>query len=213
MYRAILSSALLLAFVQIASACPGQTGKIIFSDDFSDDSGGWDLDANVTVQQGAMQIKTDPKVTTDGTLNSSFNAFEADYCAEFSFPPEPAESNNNDDVGIYLLGTDYKNKFALTIDSAGQAWINRTVNGDNAFLMPVTKEPSIKISPGAVNALRVVFKDQKLTFFINGEQIKVVRASVPDTANRFGLWAGLDKKAPQTVRIFSVKSYQVNQIP
>src|ERR1700744_5204763 len=94
--RFVFSASLLLASASAALCCPGQTGKSIFSDDFSDSSGGWDLDTNTVVNQGAFQITADPKAESDGAQNLTFNATEGDYCADFVFPSSAADPQNAD---------------------------------------------------------------------------------------------------------------------
>jgi hypothetical protein len=41
--RLVFSAGLVCASASAALACAGQSGKVIFSDDFKDDSGGWDV--------------------------------------------------------------------------------------------------------------------------------------------------------------------------
>ncbi len=192
-------------------ACAGQTGKVIFEDNFANNSGGWDVDPHETYVKGALQIKADAKAYFDTSLNLTFNATEGDYCTEIAFPSEAAEAGNPDDVGIVFLAKDYQNKYAFVINSNGDGWVNRHVKGTTNAVVPATKFPAIKTAPGSVNALRVVVKDQKLTFYVNGEQVKVLRAQIGESANRFGFYAGTENKPPQKDRLFSVKSFKLTQ--
>ncbi len=41
MLRILFGAAALALFVPVVFACDGQTGKVIFEDNFTDDSGGW----------------------------------------------------------------------------------------------------------------------------------------------------------------------------
>ena len=77
----------------------------------------------------------------------------------------------------------------------------------------VTKTPAIKTDPGAENTLRAIVKDDKITFFINGTQIKVLRAQVTDDDNKFGFFAGEVSRAPTNPRVYTVKSYSVTEAP
>jgi hypothetical protein len=198
----------------IAWACPGQTGKVIFSDDFSDDSGGWDLDSHVAVASGALHITADSKFKSDGSLNSTFNATNADYCEVIGFPATPPEKGGEDTASLMFLANDYNSRYQITVGTSGEAWINRLSNGNWQSLMNATKLPDIKTDPGAENTLRVVVKDNKITFFVNGTQIKVLRAQVADAANKFGIFAGSPADNPPTTpRVYTVKSYSVTEAP
>jgi hypothetical protein len=75
-------------------------------------------------------------------------------------------------------------------------------------LSPDIKTEAIKAQPGSVNAIRVVLKDQKLTFFVNGTQVKVLRAQIPPNANRFGVFVE-DDQAPSSPRVFLVKNFNL----
>ena len=58
--RLILPMSLLLALAGPTSACPGQTGKVIFSEDFADDSGGWaDIDPHMQFSDGCLLYTSD----------------------------------------------------------------------------------------------------------------------------------------------------------
>ena len=151
---------------------PGQTGKGIFSDDFSDNSGGWDVDSHETYVPGALQVAADPKEQGDGSQNLTFNATEGDYCVDIAFPSTAPEADNLDYASLMFLGSDTKNRYQLNVNTAGEAWIGRLVDNVWQELMPHTKIDVIKTAPGADNVLRVVVKDQRLTFYVNGTQIQ-----------------------------------------
>ena len=56
--RLLFSASMVLCLLSTtAMACPGQTGKVIFEDTFTDDSGGWQLGAPDTeIKDGAMWL-------------------------------------------------------------------------------------------------------------------------------------------------------------
>jgi hypothetical protein len=59
-----------------------------------------------------------------------------------------------------------------------------------------------------VNAIRVTVKGGKITVFLNGEQIKIVRAQEPNGDLLFGL-SGQYEKAVDSIPVVRVKSYKV----
>jgi len=217
--RLILPMSLLLALAGPTSACPGQTGKVIFSEDFADDSGGWaDIDPHMQFSDGGLKItagpKSDPKsIVSDGSLNSTFYAKDGDYCAVFAFPSSPPEADNPDYVSLTVLATDYKNRYQIFVSTNGDVAITRLEDNKSQTLLPWLKVSAVKTDPGAENTLRVVAKNQKLTFSVNGEQIKVLRVPVPDDAKRFGFWTGTLNGPPTDPRVYVVKSYNLTEAP
>jgi len=197
-----------LATTAVAAACPGQTGKVIFSDDFSDDSGGWDAVANSVFVPNALQLTSDANQVGVAVHNLTFNAIDGDYCAEFVFPSSPPDAKNKDSVGLEILASDYNNLFLFMANSAGVAQIFRKANGAWSQIGADAKVDAIKTQPSSVNSLRVVVKDQKMTFFVNGTQVKVLRAQVAANQNRFGLFVESDT-APSSPRAFLVKSFNL----
>jgi hypothetical protein len=211
----VLSVGLVVLGVGAAwAACPGQTGKVIFNDDFADDSGGWDTDAHQSFVPGAAQLKADSKAKGVVSLNQTFNAVNADYCAVFAYPAAPPEAGDADVAVLIVLAADYRNRYQMTVSSEGTAVIYHLQGGDNwQILMPATKVASVKTDPGAENTLRIVVKDQKLTFFVNGAQVKVIRAQTPDANSKFGFFAGTTSSFPSKERVYLVKSFSVTEAP
>lgn len=212
MIRELVVCACVLPFgADIAWSCPGQTGKAIFTDDFSDDSGGWDLDSNVAVTSGALNLTSDSKTKTDGSLNSTFNATDGDYCLVFTFPTTAPDSGEEDYVSLMFLASDYKNRYQFSVGTSGEAWISRAQNNNWTTLMPATKVAAIKAEPGSENTLRAVVKDGKITFFVNGAQVKALRAQISDTSNKFGFFGGSVSHPPANPRVTLIKSYGVTE--
>ena len=197
-----------LATTTVVAACPGQTGKVIFSDNFSDDSGGWDTNANAAFVSNALQMTLDANSVGLALHNLTFSASEGDYCAEFVFPSSPPDAKNKDSVGLEVAASDYNSFFLFLADTSGVARIYRKVNGTWSQIGADAKVDVIKTDPGSANSLRVVVKDQKFTFFINGKQVKVLRGQVAANQNRFGLFVE-SENAPSNPRVFLVKSFNL----
>jgi hypothetical protein len=62
MLRVLFAAAIALALCAPAAfACEGQTGKVIFEDKFTDDSGGWALSAPDTeIKDGSLLLRPKP---------------------------------------------------------------------------------------------------------------------------------------------------------
>jgi hypothetical protein len=92
-----------------AQACDGQTGSVIFEDNFADDSGGWDLSPPGTQVKPPNFVFTMNKNTNGWATDIlTFNAGVGDYCADFVLPKAPA-ADNNAGFGLMLWGADYSN--------------------------------------------------------------------------------------------------------
>ena len=210
--KLILPLGLMLALaLPAAAACPGQNGRVILSDDFSDDSGGWDMDPLEQIMQGGLGITSDTKTGNDLSMNNTFNASEGDFCAVFAFPATPADPASGDFFALMVMAKDYKDRFEFYVDTAGDAWFSRPYNNNWQLILPPFKVSPLKTAPGAENALRIVIKDQRLTFYINGEKVRALKAQVPSDRDHFGFAAGVAQKLPAEARVTLLKSFVLTQ--
>ena len=210
----VLAACLIIGGADMAwSACPGQTGKQIYSDDFTDDSGGWDIDAAESFVPAALQIKVNSKSKVAGALNLTFFAVNGDYCAVMAFPTQPRDADIDDYVALVVLASDYKNSYRLDLNTSGEAVIGHTDNGSFTVLAR-TNISAIKTTPGSENTLRIVVKDQKLTFSVNDTPIKTLRGQTPEGGKKFGFLAGVTgDNPPASERVYTVKSFSVTEAP
>ena len=211
MRRVALSILLASCSATMALSCPSQTGKVIFSDDFADGDGGWNVDANIAYVKSAVSIKIDSKTVFETITNLTFDASEGDYCADFAFPGDAPASDSPDTVGLIFLAADDRNRFYFSVSSSGKAYVSRLANNETSYLLSGQDTAAINKDPGAVNQLRVVYKNQKATFYVNGVQLKVIRIPLTPGANHFGFWAGSGNAAPAKERVTLVKSYAVTE--
>lgn len=192
MFRTVLiASALYLGLGPAAmAACKGQTGTSLFEDTFSDDSGGWEVPATgtaVKIVPPAMLV-TPASNGTAGTLNLTFNITSGDYCATVKLPSPPA-TDNRVGVGLYFWAKDYSNLMLFIIYTDKNAALYKETEGAWNPIYTGTDVAGLSTEPGAVNTMRVIAKDGKITLLINDTQLKVVRAQVPAGMLRFGVYA------------------------
>jgi hypothetical protein len=199
-----------------AMACPGQAGKVIFEDSFTDDSGGWLLDPpNAEIKNGAFLLRpnaggAEEKVIAFKNTTSTFSAVEADYCAEFIIPNSLAADNPvifglvffESEKGRYYVWLAFSNGTVALLRRNNDKW-------DNIFVQ-AKSQASLKFEPNALNTIRVIAKDNKLTLFINDVQIKMLRAQFPAGELRFGVYAEVGK-ATNLNPLIQVKSFKVTQ--
>jgi hypothetical protein len=196
-----------------AIACPGQVGKVIFEDDFSDDSGGWQLDNVYTeVKDHSLLLRPNAKGANDewsavASANLTFSAGEGDFCTELVLPKAPAQDNAVG-AGVFFWSTDAQNMFSLYITTDKDVRFSKLVNNNWTRIFTDENDAAIKLEPGAVNSIRVVVKDARVTMFVNGAQVKVIRAAQPTNATGFGVRAQVDK-ATDAKPAIEFKSFKV----
>ena len=199
--------ALLLGLVSSArAACEGQAGTTIFDDNFADDAGGWDL-TTWKMQPPVIVGGLTSQFTSNSTLNTTFNATDGDYCSEVKLPASPAKDNSAS-AGLLFLATDYNNLFLAMISSNGSTNLYKRVTGNYSTIYTAQDTIAVNTTPGAVNVIRVTVKEGKITLFVNGKQLKVVRAQIPAGPLRFGMYAQVDKAIQSEVDV-DFTSYKV----
>ena len=212
----MLRIATLLFAFQIAAllpafACEGQTGKVIFEDTFDDDSGGWGVGSSLlVVKPPEFVISPDATHSDVTTHNLTFHTTDGDYCMEF-YAPQSVAADNTMGAGLDFWATDYVNRMSWTVFSNGNVGLYSQVAGKWTTIFNTPNVASFKAAPDAVNSLRVIAKAGKLTLFLNGTQVKVIRAQVPDGKLQFGFDASLGKAA-DGVKPLRVKSYKVTEV-
>jgi len=194
-------------------ACPGQVGKVIFEDNFADDSGGWPgLTApDAEIKDGAFVLRpnahgVNEKNTVASLSNLMFSAGDGDYCTEFGFSKQPA-ADNPIFAGLIFWRTGPQVFFLFYISTTKGVFLDKLVDGKWNHVFSDPNVAAVIVEPDAVNSVRVLAKDGKLTLFVNGSQIKVIRAPPPTSALGFGVYTSVDKAsdADPTVRFKSFK--------
>lgn len=213
----MLRLSLCAALVQLvlsagAFACEGQKGKVIFEENFSDDSGGWDLNAsNRVITPPDFHIVLNKDNSAFSVQNLTFNAIDGDYCAEMKFPKSvPAKVVAQ--IGIVFWAADYDNYMLFLVNSEGKAAAYRKSAGKWSTIFNLPNIAAIKTGPEASNDLQVIVKDGKIFSFVNGAMVKVFRAQTPTGAMRFGVFTGADPDVTDdlefTVQVFRVTAGQ-----
>ena len=92
MLRILFGIVALALCLPSASACDGQTGKVIFEDKFTDNSGGWTFgeDSGLVLKApgATVTLPASDRGYAKASLNQTFTATQGDFCAEMSFLPK-----------------------------------------------------------------------------------------------------------------------------
>jgi hypothetical protein len=193
-----------------AMACPGQTGKVIFEDTFTDDSGGWQLGAPDTeVKDGALWLRPNPRGLTEKGRNiassvRTFSATDGDYCMEFVVP-KPVAPDNDMLVGLLFWQASASDEYMWAQYTDGTTLLNKLAANK---WTKIFQDSAGKLEPGTVASLRVVVKEGKLTMFVGSKQVKVIRAQTPTGDLAFGVLAEVEKLSDANP-VVQIKSFKV----
>ncbi len=206
----VISVAFVLQFLALSSAyaCEGQPGRVIFEDKFEDDSGGWQFSPPIaTVKPPALEFALTTKRSNIATQNLTFHSTLADFCLE-AVLPKPLADDNVPSIGIEFWASDYANLMLVQLSGNKVLQLFSKTKGAYQQIFRVADVPGFKSEPDAVNALRISTVGGKLTAYVNGTQVKVVRAQIPTGKMRFGIYAQWNKPAP-SFPLIKVTSYKV----
>jgi hypothetical protein len=167
--------------VRMALACEGS--EVVFEDSFADDAGGWAVRDSVELKDGKFVFKLEPD-DMQSNLNVSHTVQNADICSEAVWPDgdQPVLG-----AGLLFWGEDKKTYYQFGVLNNGKFWIARKRDGRWDTIAENVEASSIKTGPGDANTLRVVAKDDGVTFYINGAKVRDLRGQAPKGGWRFGL--------------------------
>jgi hypothetical protein len=193
-----------------AMACPGQTGKVIFEDTFTDDSGGWQLGApDSEIKDGSLWLRPNPRGMTEKgrNINSTvrtFSATDGDYCVEF-IVPKPVAADNDFMTGLVFWQSSSTDEYLWAVYTDGTTQLNKLAANKWTRIF---SDNTGKLEPGSTASLRVIAKDGKLTLFVGSKQVKVIRAQTPTGDLNFGVLAEVEKLSDANP-VLQVKSFKV----
>ena len=191
-------------------ACPGQTGKVIFEDTFTDDSGGWQLGApDSEIKDGSLWLRPNPRGMTEKgrNINSTVRTFAAtdgDYCLEF-IVPKPVAADNDFMTGLVFWQSSSTDEYLWAVYTDGTTQLNKLAANKWTRIF---SDNTSKLEPGSTASLRVIAKDGKLTLFVGSKQVKVIRAQTPTGDLAFGVLAEVEKLSDANP-VLQVKSFKV----
>jgi hypothetical protein len=203
-----------------AANCEGQRGRLIFEDDFTDDSGGWAHEPsaswNATFGKSGLRMHIQDPTLVWALLNIAFTARDGDFCAE-AVMPKVAASGIVSRTGLIFLANDTENFYVLMIGGdlptpsnqlRGAIGLWRKHKGTWGRLGDWS-DPKFKLEPGSVVALRAMVKPDLIIASVNGVEVKKQRAQLPGESLRFGLYVETNKAVPAPGMAFQFKRYKV----
>jgi hypothetical protein len=189
----LLLAALACALPQIGdilgTSAPAVPSNVLFQDDFSDPSSGWDT---VIADEGITNY-------ADGVYRIFVNTINSDVWAnpglEFSNVRIEVDANktggeDNNDFGLICRYLDSENFYFLIISSDGYYGIGKVSGGEQKLIGSQSMLPSELIRQGATtNRLRADCLGSKLSLYVNDQFLTQVE-DADFTSGDVGLIAG-----------------------
>jgi len=168
---------------------PELPSNILFQDDFSDPSSGWD---SITAPEGITDYTNGAYRIFVNTLNSDVWANPGLEFSDVRVEVDAAKvgGDNNNDFGLICRYLDSENFYFFVISSDGYYGIGKVAAGQQQLIESPSMPPSELIRQGAVtNHLRADCIGSKLSLYVNDEFLAQVED--PDfTSGDVGLMAG-----------------------
>jgi len=204
----LILTVLALASLACLTSSPKQQGDVLFSDDFSKTSSGWDkisdelyvtdyLDGvyRILVNDTASYAWANPG-------NQSFTNVHIEVDATKAGGPD------DNDFGIICRSTDINHFYFAVISSDGYFGILKMQGTESSILGREFLEPSdLIIQGGATNRIRFDCVDSTLTLYINGTQVDQQTDS-EYTEGNVGLIAGTYEEIGTDMRFDNFFVYQ-----
>jgi len=193
--RLILPIAVLLTASLACSLGGGGTSadsnaKVLFQDDFSDTSSGWDqvdTDTGTTdYADGSYRILVN-QTQYDAWANPG-QSFDGDVIVEVDATKNGGPDQN--DFGVICHYQDVDNYYYFQITSDGNALIGKVTGGEQSMISGSDYEAASAVRQGAAtNHIRGECVGNSLTLFVNGEQV-LSATDADHTGGDVGLMAG-----------------------
>ncbi|MGH6836925.1 MAG: hypothetical protein ACREC9_15625 [Methylocella sp.] len=212
MFRILIGAAALALSAPAAFACDGQTGKVIFEDNFTDDAGGWNFgeaSGLLLKAPGATLSVPAGESAWIAALNLTFSATQGDFCTGSPFPADAAKLDAG--IGVAFWGTDDSNLWTATAYAGGTVNLAKIANNKWSSIFETTTNNVVKTGPTDVNSVRAVVKNGKITVIVNGQTVKSVRAQIPSGDLKFGFRRSYRNSSPPPVS-FTIGPYKVTAV-
>ncbi len=192
-----------------ATSTPVPSGGILYQDDFSDDSSGWDVSTDeygTTAYLGGQYLMTIQKTLSYLTVSPGNGGTYTDVRVEVDVT---SADPNAHDMGVLCRIVDENNFYYLIIASDGYYAIGKFVDGEDTLIGAdeLQADENGVIQTGmAANRVRGDCVGSTLTLYANGE--KLFETTDTDFASgEVGLVAGTYEDVPVTVKFdnFTVK--------
>ncbi len=186
-----------------------QTGKEIYSDDFSSSKSGWSIyskgDLLSGYKKGIYHITVIPEDYWKGILAHNLNL--SDFLVEVEATKEAGPDDNA--YGIYIRNNAPGNLYTFLISSDGYFQFAQKENGSWVTPANWTKSSAIKTG-NETNRIDVVAKGDEFAFYAN--DVLLSNYKNDSFANGgLGLWVGSQSEGNVTIGFDNFKVWEINK--
>ncbi|MHB1357427.1 MAG: family 16 glycoside hydrolase [Anaerolineae bacterium] len=172
------------------------TGALLYSEDFSDTSSGWDAWKTTSSQVGYVGGEYVIEVLK---VDSFYWANPGQDFSDFVFEVDATKQDGPDDnsFGVILRYVDENNFYRFDISSDGYYAFGYYENDEWISLIDWTEATAIK-QGDATNTITILCKGSKFTLYVNGTKLTDVTDATFSSGD-VGLWAGAFTEARVTI--------------
>jgi hypothetical protein len=235
MLRILFAAASLTLCAPAALACNGQTGDVIFEDNFLRYSGVLFADnewipellapaVEVPMSKGAaLEVPASKNGAWQREVNRTHEIEKADFCVEMTFPSHAAQLDA--EIGVLFMSDGNYDNYGGLISRPSKFWLAKVNANGRVGLYKVdgyewltvwetTTRDLVNTGPTSMNSVRVVVKYWIITVIVNGQTVKESQnLLMPGQAGPyfFGFYGGYGKPSATPV-LFPVHSYKVTAL-
>jgi len=163
--------------IAVALAIAPRPGQVLFSDDFSDESRGWDtysdVEGSAFYHDGTLHLKANTFAEYD--VVSLYHRQEfTDFALEVETKLVDGTDENSHQVTCRVQDTVEWNYYTFVITADGYYAISKVVNGEPIELVPMTRSIHIHTGKDAVNLMRIECVGNNLRLSVNGHLLAEV---------------------------------------
>ncbi len=126
--------------------------------------------------------------------------------------PKAPSPDDQPYIGIEFWATDYGNTMLAELAGNGTVILAQRSASKWQIIFSVPNAPGFKSEPNSVNSIRVNTLKGRVTIYLNGKEVKAIRAQVPTGQMRFGMSAfwvkNLDGRPPIKITNYNVTAGQ-----
>jgi hypothetical protein len=181
---AAFASILLLGGVGAATACEGS--KVLFEEEFDDNLCNWPCGPRGKIEDGKFTLHPKEGNYNVSTILPGYFFGDADMCLNFKFAQVPEGEKMA--AGLLFWAQNYDNNYGVKVYSNGQVTIWREKDHKFNWLKVIKESPAVNTGMGSENLIRVTTDGDKVTVYVNGDEVHKFRAQKPANDAKIGLW-------------------------
>ncbi len=161
----------------------GAAGDLLYVEAFDGQADEWQLyDGRLAAQVEAGELRI-----TNGQQNVWAFSVARPYFADFNLIVDARAVSGpvNNGYGVVFRYRDPQNFYMFLVSSDGYYQVRRVLDGEQRELSGWIDSVAVRQGIGQVNRLRVVARDGRFQFYVNGQRMSVCVSDDPDTPSLY----------------------------